>query len=70
MLKPGDKLIILSNTECQHMRHELNNYPREGIEARPIAKDTVVTFVREFTNFFGTYLVVKDEKEVEYHIQL
>lgn len=58
---------VKSDCFCEGYIHEKTNYPRPGLIEKKLLKDDIVQLVKQWSNFYGTYLrVIKDE--VEYDI--
>ena len=46
---------------CEGYLHEKINYPRTGLEEKKLLKDDEVELIKEWSNFYGSYLRVQKE---------
>ena len=46
---------ITNDCECEHAKHEITNYPREGLKRYFFKKGEKYPFVTDFQNFYGSY---------------
>lgn len=61
------KLKVTQDCLCQHYIHEKTKYPREGLVEKKLKKGEIVDFIKEWTNFYGTYWRV-EKNDVTYDI--
>lgn len=62
-----NKYRITTDCFCEGYLHEKSNYPREGLIEKKLYKGDIVLFVKEWGNFYGSYIRVEKDG-VEYDL--
>ena len=53
---------IISDCECEHIKHEIKNYPREGLVAKHFRAGERFTVEKKWRNMIGHYYRIKTPK--------
>lgn len=52
---------IQNDCECEKAKHEIDNYPREGLKRYKFKKNELYLFITVYNNFYGNYYRIKTE---------
>lgn len=61
------KYRITTDCFCEGYLYEKLNYPREGLVEKKLYKNEIVSFVKEWNNFYGSYIRVEKDG-IEYDL--
>lgn len=59
----GTKYKVKNDCLCQHYLHEVTNYPRPGLIRKELKEGDIVTFIKSWNNFYGSYYTVEKDGE-------